>query len=147
MTTTKRKGQKTPNEVYAVNLRALRRSAGFTQTYLADLAGVTPAMLSQIETMRRPISIRMLCLFADELGVSMDLVVNRVPPRGPCTGYEVEDFLPQEGAPSARVSRRLVSDHDILMATRALEADPPPPSNPFTLDDLSDAALEGLSHG
>ena len=53
-------------------LRRLRRERGLTQRELADLAGVTPAAISQAESGRRGLSLETLVPMCESLGIGLD---------------------------------------------------------------------------
>jgi len=53
-------------------LRRLRRERGLTQRELADLAGVTPAAISQAESGRRGLSLETLVPMCENLGIGLD---------------------------------------------------------------------------
>jgi DNA-binding XRE family transcriptional regulator len=56
-------------------VRALREWRGLTGRFLADLAGITPSMLSQIERTGKTGSTRTCKALADALGVPIDFLV------------------------------------------------------------------------
>lgn len=58
-------------------LRAARLSRGFTQSELADLAGVGRAHVSLIENGRSGVSIGKAATIAEMLGVSLDSILTR----------------------------------------------------------------------
>jgi hypothetical protein len=113
------------NNIRAVHLKALRRAAGWSQVQLGELTGLNPVMLSQIETMRRAIPMHMAVTIADALGVSIDLLVDRKSPEGPCSGFEVEDLRPQPSGLALlklRRSRRPLTDAETMALAAELEA-------------------------
>lgn len=87
-------------------LRRLRRSRNLTQGQLAELAGVTPAAISQVESGRRGLSLDTLVPLCDTLGIGID------------------DLLGSRGTPDHVIARR-----DGLRSDRALSVlfdDPDP---------------------
>jgi transcriptional regulator with XRE-family HTH domain len=80
--------------VPAVHLRALRMAAGMTQDELGDKANVNPMMLSQMECGYRGVSMLTARKLCDVLGVSIDTLIDRVPPQGPCSGFTPHDLRP-----------------------------------------------------
>jgi transcriptional regulator with XRE-family HTH domain len=113
------------NEVYAHHLKALRRAAGWSQVQLGELTGLNPVMLSQLETKRRALPITMAVKLANALGVGIDLLVDRIPPEGPCSGFEVADLRPQVSGPtlaSRRMARRPLTEAEAMALAAELEA-------------------------
>lgn len=80
--------------VPAVHLRALRLAAGMTQQELGAKANINPMMISQMEGGYRGTSMLTARKIADVLGVSIDTIIDRVPPTGPCSGFTPFDLRP-----------------------------------------------------
>jgi transcriptional regulator with XRE-family HTH domain len=66
----------------AENLKALRERAGMTQTELADRAGVSVGTLRCWEQARRTMLFEAAVKVADALGVTLDRLAGRTPPKG-----------------------------------------------------------------
>jgi transcriptional regulator with XRE-family HTH domain len=54
------------------NLKALRQTRGLTQTMLAEQVGVSPGMISYLESHKRVPSFGLTCRLALALGVGLD---------------------------------------------------------------------------
>jgi transcriptional regulator with XRE-family HTH domain len=67
------------NERLARGLVRLRRDFGLTQAQLATAAGVTPSAISQAESGTRGLAVDTLLLLSDQLGVTIDRVLNAEP--------------------------------------------------------------------
>lgn len=81
-------GEPTVSREHAVGrlgegLRRLRSERGLTQARLAELAGVTPAAISQAESGRRGLSLDTLVPLCDSLGIGLDDLLGTGRPRGP----------------------------------------------------------------
>lgn len=79
---------------------ALRQAAGLKQAELGDAIGMAQPQISQLE-LGRPVLLETAVKIADVLGVPLDVLVGRVPPVGPCTGFTVHDFVVREGDATA----------------------------------------------
>ncbi|HRE02255.1 MAG TPA: helix-turn-helix transcriptional regulator, partial [Ilumatobacteraceae bacterium] len=64
----------------ARGLQSVRRDLGLTQSYLADIAGVTPSAISQAESGRRGLALNTLIVLSEALGVSLDRLVGAPAP-------------------------------------------------------------------
>ena len=64
-------------EKFSSRLFALRKGNGQTQQNLADLLGVTPNHVSEMEKGRKGISVERLCLLCDHFKVSADYLLGQ----------------------------------------------------------------------
>jgi len=58
----------TKRRVFAENLKRAREEAGFTQEYLAKIAGITPSFLNKIESTKNNVSLDKMIALADGVG-------------------------------------------------------------------------------
>jgi transcriptional regulator with XRE-family HTH domain len=87
MTETSASSQRVPSAQMGERLRAARQALGLTLRELADRLGVSPSMISQIETGRASPSVSSLYAIANELDVSLDeLLFNDRQASGPGDG-------------------------------------------------------------
>ena len=73
-------GAATNGQTYALlaaNLAARRRALGLTQGELAQRSGMSPALISRIESGRQPPTVRTLMRLADGLGASLSVHTGR----------------------------------------------------------------------
>jgi transcriptional regulator with XRE-family HTH domain len=76
-------------------LRRARQARGLSLRGLAELLGVSPSLISQVETGRAKPSVNTLYALANELGISLDvlLFMDTQPPRGGREGAEADDSV------------------------------------------------------
>ena len=76
-------------------LRRARQARGLSLRGLADVLGVSPSLISQVETGRAKPSVNTLYALANELGISLDvlLFMDTEPPTGVPDGGEAEDGI------------------------------------------------------
>jgi transcriptional regulator with XRE-family HTH domain len=68
-------GDRDPKEIFAENIRRIRKSIGLSQEELADRAGLHRTYISSIERFERNVSLENIFLLAKALGVEpADLV-------------------------------------------------------------------------
>jgi len=70
-------------QIFATNMRRIRREKHLTQEKVAEAADLHPNYISSVERGERNISICNIERIADALGVSMEVLVAKVPAEDP----------------------------------------------------------------
>lgn len=94
-------------------LRQWRTKAGLTQEELADKAGTTKAVISLLESEKRPLSSKWLRKFAEILGTTPGRILDINPEETEADVLDIWDHIARKDRPTAaRILRSLTGTND-----------------------------------